>query len=123
MKKIAFFLLISIFLFLTPNVFSKLNGSPGAKTDSPMDGNNCTACHSGTVNSGNGLLSVATNIPVQGYTAGQTYAITVQMAQPSINQFGFEITCEEGNFGSTKTGTFGITDVTTTKFVNNNVIF
>ena len=120
MKKSIYFLsVIAIFLLLTPNVFSKLNGSPGAKTGSPMDGNNCTACHSGTANTGSGTLSVATNIPVQGYTAGQTYAITVNMIQSSISRFGFEITCEEGNFGA-KTGTFGITDNTNTKFVNNN---
>ena len=122
MKKSIYFLsAIAIFLLLTPNVFSKLNGSPGAKTGSPMDGNNCTACHDdGTINTGSGILSVATNIPVQGYTAGQTYAITVQMSQSSISRFGFEITCEEGNFGSAKTGSFGITDNTNTKFVNNN---
>ena len=122
MKKSIYFLsAIAIFLLLTPNVFSKLNGSPGAKTGSPMDGNNCTACHDdGTINTGSGILSVATNIPVQGYTTGQTYAITVQMIQSSRSRFGFEITCEEGNFGTAKTGSFGITDATTTKFVNNN---
>ena len=121
MKRSIYILsVIAICLLLTPNVFSKLNGSPGAKTDSPMDGNNCAACHSGTVNSGNGLLSVTTDIPVQGYTSGQTYSITVQLTQNTINRFGFEITCEEGNFGSNKTGSFGISDPTTTKFVNNN---
>ncbi|MEC8853126.1 MAG: choice-of-anchor V domain-containing protein, partial [Bacteroidota bacterium] len=121
MKKSIYVLsAIAICLLLAPNVFSKLNGSPGAKTDSPMDGNNCTACHSGTVNSGNGLLSVATDIPVQGYTSGQTYSIAVQLIQNTINRFGFEITCEEGNFGSNKTGNFGISDPTTTKFTNNN---
>jgi len=121
MKKSIYFLsAIAIFLLLRPNVFSNVNGSPGAKTNSPMDGNNCTACHSGTINSGLGILSIATNIPVQGYTAGQTYSIVVDMSQSSISRFGFEITCEEGNFGSAKTGSFGITDATTTKFVNNN---
>ena len=121
MKKSIYFLsAIAIFLLSTPNVFSKLNGSPGAKTGSPLDGNNCTACHSGTVNTGSGMLSVATNIPIGGYVAGQTYSITVQITQSTINRFGFEITCEEGNFGSAKTGSFGITDNTNTKFVNNN---
>ena len=115
MKKSIYFLsAIAIFLLLTPNVFSKLNGSPGAKTGSPMDGNDCTACHDdGTINTGSGILSVATNIPVQGYTSGQTYVITIQMIQSSISRFGFEITCEEGNFGTAKTGSFGITDATT----------
>lgn len=111
---------LAIVFYPQKELISKINGSPGAKTGSPLDGNNCTACHSGTANTGSGILSVATNIPVQGYTAGQTYAITVQIIQSSISRFGFEITCEEGNFGSAKTGSFGITDATTTKFVNNN---
>ena len=115
-----YFLASAICLLLAPNVFSTLNGSPGAKTGSPMDGNDCTGCHSGTINSGSATLSVATNIPTQGYTPGQTYSIAVQITQTSVNRFGFEITCEEGNFGNQKIGTFGIIDVTKTKFTNNN---
>ena len=65
-------------------------------------------------------MIVTTDIPVWGYTAGQTYSITLQISQASISRFGFEITCEEGNFGSGKTGSFGIIDATTTKFINNN---
>lgn len=116
-KPIYYFLAIVVCLLLAPNVFSKLTGSPGAKTGSPMDGNNCTACHSAAVNSGTGMLSVATNIPTQGYTAGQTYAIVVEMSQASINRFGFEITCEGSG---AKAGTFGITDAANTQLVNNN---
>lgn len=111
---------ITICLFLALDLFSTIGGSPGAKTGSPMDGNNCTACHSGIMNSGAGVLSVATNIPIQGYTPGQTYQIVVDITEPSVNRFGFEITCEEGNFGSQKVGTFGILDASTTKLINNN---
>ena len=68
-KPFYYFLAVAVCLLLAPNVFSKLTGSPGAKTGSPMDGNNCTACHYAPVNSGTGMLSVATNIPTQGYTA------------------------------------------------------
>lgn len=117
-RSIYYFLSITtVLLFLAPNVFSKLTGSPGAKTGSPMDGNNCTSCHYAPVNSGTGMISVATNIPTQGYTAGQTYSIVVQMTQASINRFGFEITCEGSG---AKAGTFGITDPATTQLVNNN---
>ena len=116
-KPVYYFLAVAVCLLLAPNVFSKLTGSPGAKTGSPMDGNNCTACHYAPVNSGTGMLSVATNIPTQGYTAGQTYSITVQMTQASINRFGFEITCEGSG---AKAGTFGITDAANTQLVNNN---
>ena len=51
------FLTIAVCLLLATNVFSKLTGSPGAKTGSPMDGNNCTACH-GTVSPQAGLSLV-----------------------------------------------------------------
>jgi len=116
--KIIFFLFICF--ALSKSVFSKLNGSPGAKTNSPTDGNDCTVCHSGTANTGNGSVSINTNIPSNGYTPGQTYSIDVQISQSSINRFGFEITSEENNFGSGKIGSFGITDPNSTKFTNNN---
>jgi len=97
-----------------------MNGSPGGKTNSPSDGKNCTECHSGNINSGNGTLTVMTNIPVSGYTPGQQYSITIQLSESNINRFGFEITCEENNFGSQKTGSFVLTDATNTKFTNNS---
>ena len=121
MKKSIYFLFaIAIFLLLTPNVFSNMTGSPGGKTDSPSDGANCTQCHTGTINSGTGTLTVMTNIPTQGYTAGQQYAITIQLMESNCNRFGFEITCEENNFGSQKTGSFVLTDATNTQFANNS---
>ncbi len=120
MKKLIFFLLITTFLLLTSNTFSNMNGSPGGKTNSPSDGKNCTECHSGNINSGNGTLTVMTNIPTSGYTAGQQYAITIQLSESNINRFGFEITCEENNFGSQKTGSFVLTDAANTQFANNS---
>jgi len=95
-------------------------GSPGGKTGSPIDGNNCTQCHNGTINSGSGLLSVSTNIPTQGYTPGQQYSITVQLSQSPINRFGFEITCEETAMSMMKAGTFMLTDQVNMQFANNS---
>ncbi len=40
--------------------------------------------------------------------------------QGSNDQYGFEITSEEANFGSAKKGTFFITNNTETKLTNNN---
>ena len=119
-KLIKIIFVLFICFTLSESVFSKLNGSPGAKTNSPTDGNDCTVCHSGTANTGNGSVSINTNIPSNGYIPGQTYSIDVQISQSSINRFGFEITCEEANFGSNKIGSFGITDPNSTKFTNNN---
>ena len=122
MKRLIFLLLSSaLFLLLAPNIFSEITGSPGGKTDSPSDIANCTQCHNGSINTGSAsLLSIASDIPTHGYTPGQTYSIVVQISETSINRFGFEITCEEGNFGSQKTGAFGISDPSNTKLTNNN---
>lgn len=95
------------------------SGSPGGKTNSPLDGQNCTGCHSGNIqqNTGNNMGSITTNIPVSGYMAGSTYTITLTgVGGALINKYGFELTAENGN---SKSGDFMITD-NTTKLVNNN---
>ena len=121
MRKLTYLsiLIVTTVLFI-PTLHSNITGSPGGKTNSPSDGANCTQCHTGTVNSGPGTLTVMTNIPIQGYTAGQQYTITIQLSESNINRFGFEITCEENNFGSQKTGSFVLTDAANTQFVNNS---
>jgi len=116
MKKSLLFIPICIGLaiFFYPTTSNtKENGSPGGKTDSPMDGQNCTGCHGGTINSGTGTATITTNIPVTGYVIGNTYTITLTGVQSGIVKFGFELTAESGN---SKTGTFLITNSTETKF-------
>ena len=48
------------------------------------------------------------------------YTITADINQTGITKFGFEVTAEEGNLGSSKTGTFFITNNNETKLTNNN---
>jgi hypothetical protein len=108
---------IGLAIFFYPTTSNtKENGSPGGKTDSPMDGQNCTGCHGGTINSGTGTAAITTNIPVAGYVIGNTYTITLTGVQSGIIKFGFELTAESGN---NKSGDFMITD-NTTKLVNDN---
>ena len=99
------------------NLIGNSGGSPGGKTGSPSDNmQTCQGCHY----SGNGNgATITTNIPPEGYTAGNIYTITASIAQNGINKFGFEITSEENNFGSAKVGTFLITDPVSTQIVNN----
>ena len=121
MKKIIF---LSILVFLAylfyPNVInSSSSGSPGGKTGSPTDGASCNACHyAGNGNQNN--ISITSNIPSDGYTPNEIYSITATINQSGTNKFGFEITSEEGNLGSSKAGTFIITNTNETKLVNNN---
>ncbi len=95
------------------------SGSPGGKTNSPLDGQNCTACHSGNIqqNIGNDIVSITTNIPSTGYLIGSTYTITLTgVGGSQINKYGFELTAENM---TGKSGNFLITDITT-KLVNSN---
>ena len=122
MKKIIIIIPITIavaILFYPNTSTSNGSGSPGGKTNSPLDGQNCTGCHSGNIepNTGNNMGSLTTNIPATGYVIGDTYTITLNGVGGSlINKYGFELTAEN-LIG--KSGSFLITD-NTTKLVNNN---
>jgi len=96
---------------------SNTSGSLGAKTGSPSDGSNCTQCHYAGIDNN---ATITSNIPGDGYIPGNIYTITIDISQAGINKFGFEITSEEDNFGSAKTGTFIVTDNSETKLVNND---
>jgi len=106
---------ISIFFYPTTSISNGI-GSPGGKTNSAMDGQNCTGCHSGTINSGIGTATITTTIPASGYSIDSTYTITLTGVKAGCSKFGFELTAESGN---NKTGNLMITD-NTTKLVNSN---
>jgi len=117
MKKslLLFPITIALAIFFYPTTSnSNGTGSPGAKTNSPMDGGNCTGCHSGTLNSGAGTATITSNIPANGYVIGNTYTITLIGVKANCIKFGFELTAENG---PSKSGNFLITD-NTTKLVN-----
>ena len=103
---------LSIFFYPTTSN-SNASGSPGGKTGSPDDGASCTGCHYAGVGTG---ATIITNIPLGGYVPNQVYTITANINQSGINKFGFEITAEEANFGSAKTGSFLMTNSSETKF-------
>tara|TARA_B100000214_G_scaffold230726_1_gene168198 strand:+ start:1291 stop:2067 length:777 start_codon:yes stop_codon:yes gene_type:complete len=117
-----FFLIIiiiitSLIVFYPLPSNSNSTGSIGGKTGSPGDGVSCTQCHYAVT--ANGAI-IDTDIPIDGYIPGEIYTVTVNISQSGVNNFGFEITSEETNFGSAKKGVFFVTDNTETKLVNNN---
>lgn len=98
-------------------LYSYNTGSPGGKTGSMGDGGNtCTDCHSGTSQAQSGWIT--SNIPSEGYTAGETYLITATGTHSGVVKFGFELTAED-SFGS-KSGTLSLAEPTRTKFTNAN---
>ena len=120
MKKILLVtgVIFGIFILSFPKLTTaNFNGSPGGKTNSPLDGSTCTMCHSGTLNSGQGSFNISSDIPSTGYVPGETYTISVQGAHPSYTKYGFELTAES-SVG--KVGGFTITNSSQTKLTNNN---
>lgn len=89
----------------------KSNGSPGKKTGSPLDGNSCVQCHSGSASSVNWI---STTIPQTGYIPGETYVITTE-ATGSTPRIGFEITAENN---VAKQGAFAVTNSSRTKLAD-----
>ena len=120
MKKNLFFLsaICGLLIMTYPkSITGFVGGSPGGKTNSPMDGQNCTMCHAGTLNSGQGAVSISTNIPSTGYIPLAIYTITVEASHPSLTKYGFELTAESFNM---KVGGFIITNSSQTKLTNGN---
>jgi hypothetical protein len=106
---------IALVIFFYPTTSnSNSTGSVGGKTGSPTDGTSCTECHYSGLGTG---AVISSTIGLNGYIPNQLYQITAEI-QGSSNQYGFEITAEEANFGSAKTGTFFITN-SETQSVNN----
>jgi len=65
------------------------SGPPNGMTGAPGEGN-CTSCHdSFPINSGNGSFAIAGPVT---FEPGQTYEITVTIADPDQRRWGFEIT-------------------------------
>lgn len=111
-------LLLVLIIPVSLILFSYHTGSPGGRTNSPGDGfANCTNCHTGnSLQSQSGWIT--SNIPPEGYTAGQDYIITATGTDPAAVRFGFELTAE--NSANSKIGTFSILEPNRTQFTNNS---
>ena len=58
--------------------------------------NNCTQCHSGSANSGNGTVSIS-GLPSSGYTPGESYSLTVNVSGSNERGYGFQMASQSGN--------------------------
>lgn len=106
MKTISFILFTFIVgIVLTSSVMYHA-GSPGHKTGSPGDGNNCTQCHAGSAVQSTGWIE--SSIPVEGYVPGSVYQVIVHGSHAGAQRYGFEMTSEA--LGNSKKGAFQVTD-------------
>ena len=118
MKKTIYLLLTVVgFITLLTSGLNYSSGAPDGKTGSPGDGGaTCTDCHSGTANPVDGWIT--TNIPEEGYTAGETYTITAMGTHDGVVKFGFEVTSED--MDAQKKGTIIVTNSTENQLTNSN---
>lgn len=113
--------LYTIFIILIPAVFILLAftaGPPAGNTGSPLDGQNCSACHI-PLPAGHVQNWISTTIPDAGYTPGETYIVAVSALSIVAVKMGFQITSETS---AEKAGTFIITDDTRTKLTNAHTV-
>lgn len=96
-------------------------GAPSGHTNSPADGMTCSmsTCHGGTATP-SATQIISSNVPVNGYSPGQTYTITASVSQAGINKFGFQISPQRLN--GQLSGTLAITNATATKIVGTKYV-
>lgn len=88
-------------------------GSPGSQ--------NCTQCHTGTVNTGPGSVTITSNIPGWQYSAGQTYTINVTVSQTGLPLFSLGVEALSGSGTYANAGTFVITNSSETQIKSRSV--
>lgn len=76
-----------------------------------------SGCHSGTVNSGPGATTFEIGAGSTTYVPGQSYTVTVNMTEATIDKFGFQVIALKDN-DNTFVGTYTLTDPTNTRLIN-----
>jgi hypothetical protein len=102
-------------------VFGNAGAPPAAKTGAPGEQTCATQCHTGTVNSGTGNVSISFNGGSNTYVAGQSYPVTVTVTDPTMLRYGFQITALNPGGVGASVGTFTLTNTTNTSAQQGNV--
>lgn len=92
-------------------------GSPSAKTGAPGEGN-CTMCHSGNVNDGNGTSSISFSGLNNEYELGVTYDMTLTISNGSSKN-GFQLVILD-SAQNKDAGNLTASDIVNTQITSNN---
>ena len=76
-------------------IFGNPGGAPAGYANNAPIYRNCTSCHSGTVNSGNGEV-IFSGLPYT-YTPGETYTISLTVTGSNRQGYGFQAIAMSGN--------------------------
>jgi hypothetical protein len=122
MKK--WYILVGSFIFfsggyvlLPKHLIAKNSGQSLSANYSAVNGGltcNTSGCHTGTLNSGGGSVTVITDVPATGYVPGQPYSVQVQVTAGGSNgsKYGFSASAVKSGT-STFTNGFAASDATT----------
>ena len=91
-------------IFLISISLSNSGGVPGNYANNAPSMNNCTYCHNGSANSGDGNVTIS-GLPSSGYVPGESYSLTVQVIGTNRNGYGFQMASQVGNDNA---GTFSL---------------
>lgn len=114
--KVAAFIATGIAVFFAGDLFSNVGGAPVARSGAPFE-STCasSSCHSGTVNSGSGSVTIESDAPGNTWIPGQTYNFSVKVTQSSIQRWGFEVLSAYSAGQAGSIGTTVITNATETQ--------
>ena len=76
-------------IFLISISLSNSGGPSGSVANNAPNYNNCTQCHSGSVNPTGGSVSI-TGLPSSGYVPGESYSLTVNVSGTHSRGYGFQ---------------------------------
>ena len=102
LKYYLYFIIVYFSLICFP--LSNSGGPSGNYANNAPSYNNCTQCHSGAVNSGNGNVSIQ-GLPSTGYTPGEIYSLTVNVTGTNDRGYGFQMASQVANDNA---GTFSL---------------
>ena len=97
-------LITSLAVVLFSIIFANSGGPGGNYANNAPWYYNCTSCHSGNVNSGNGSVAIA-GLPNEGYIPGETYILTLSVTGTHDRGYGFQMASQVGNDNA---GTFSL---------------
>ncbi|HHG83856.1 MAG TPA: T9SS type A sorting domain-containing protein [Bacteroidetes bacterium] len=106
----------------TGEAYSFRNGAPAGKSGGAGEATCATSsCHAGALNSGPGTLTINSNAPGGVYTPGDTYLVTVRLAQTGISRFGFEVLAAFSPLVSKSVGFLNLTNSGETKLLTSGL--
>ena len=84
----------TIILFVLSFLFANSGGPNAGHANNAPNFNNCTSCHSGTANTGDGSVAF-TGLP-ESYVPGETYEVTVSVTGTNSSGYGFQAIAQAG---------------------------